>query len=66
VSGRDIALCVLTALTLLSPAAGAATDAMRRRKALPGDTVLVLAVAIVSGLWASAGWVWYFSGGTVS
>jgi hypothetical protein len=66
VSARDIALCVIAALTLASMAGTGLAVLMYLRKAPGGAVVLVFGPSAALGAWALAGWIWYFSGGTVS
>jgi hypothetical protein len=67
VSGREAALWVIVALsaTAVAGLAGAAV-ARQRCRALPGLPYLILAVAMVCGMWAAIGWAWLLTGGTVS
>ena len=59
-NGRDIAVCVLSGLTVAS-AAGVLSAAVMvaKRKGLPGDAVLVLGPSLALGLWAALGWAWW-------
>jgi hypothetical protein len=67
VSGHDAALWVITGLTALSAAGLAGAFAARLRcRALPGLPYLILAAAMVCGMWAAVGWAWWLSGGVVS
>lgn len=59
-SGRDVALIVIAALTAGCPAGLAGAYAMQGRgRALPGDVLLVAAAGAGCGLYAAIGWGWY-------
>lgn len=65
-SGREAALWVIAGLSVAAVAglAGAAVARLRCR-ALPGLPYLILAVAMVCGMWAADGWLWWLTGGAV-
>lgn len=65
-SGREAALWVIAVLSVAAVAglAGAAVTRLKCRE-LPGLPYLVLAVAMVCGMWAAVGWAWWLTGGVV-
>lgn len=65
-SGREAALWVIAGLSVAAVAglAGAGVARLKCRELL-GLPYLILAVAMVCGMWAVIGWAWWLTGGVV-
>jgi len=63
VSGRDLALCVISGGTVLAVALAAAERVRFGRKASQWQDVLVVAFGAYFGLLSVTGWIWFLVSG---
>lgn len=65
-TGREIALLVITALTVTAiTGLGVAARARRTRPECPPLAFLATAAGVTCGMWAAEGWAWWLSGAVI-